>query len=751
MVKGHPDVRPTQTCRWIRPACGLLLVAAGVNGCAPPTLAVRTICCDVDVRLDPQTHTLTGRTTLELARLHPDQRPPGPTAIELKLHGDLTVERVEVTGAALQSRTKTPGRRKDHPGVLPTVHRLIVEQPEEQILVTVEYHGKLYQDITAGEKEGQIHNFAMSAHVGPEGVFLSEGGFWYPVVEPPQDSDPHLRLADHTLVTDPIEGFELVAGLERDDGSDDGRIHWTSPFPLERIVLLGGPLTRWTRQHGDITLHTLLDPDKEQVEEVAQDILDASAEYLDKYQPLIGPYPFKEFTVLEAFFSSGFAFPTCTQIAGSQLSVYKQHRRHGYIDHELLHNWYGNGIYVDPQDGNWCEALAAFGGNYFGHVLDGNDQGARKERRNQSNFLSAIKPEDDKPLGTYGREDGAGRGIAYSKGAAVLHMLERKIGQETFFAALRRLTAERMGRFTNWDHIKEAFEADSGQDLDAFFEQWVRRGGAPLLELTGADWTPGSSQLTAWISQGKTDFTLEVPLRLHYGDRSVDVAVTVDEPADRVVVPCESSGLTAVELDPDYHVFRKLKPTEVMPTCNLTKRAKKLAIVVPAGEFPEPYQTVVDSFTKAVLGDDDDPKKGHQVDVRTSEEVTSQDLTAGNVLVIGDAVRSPAVEELLGRTRCPVTWTESAFVIQGQEYAAPGQAVFLTVHHPDRPEGAVTVYYGHSPAALGNAGVLSYYPNSLLVFETPIVEEPEDGAAGTRPRANVIRRMDFEFHDRIEF
>ena len=127
-----------------------------------------------------------------------------------------------------------------------------------------------------------------------------------------------------------------------------------------------------------------------------EDILDASAEYLDRYEGLIGPYPFKEFTVLEAFFSSGFAFPTCTQIAGSQLSEYRQYRRHGYLDHELLHNWWGNGIFVDPRDGNWCEGLASYLGNYYGYVLDDDETGARKQLRNQSNFLSAIDPDDDR-------------------------------------------------------------------------------------------------------------------------------------------------------------------------------------------------------------------------------------------------------------------------------------------------------------------------------------------------------------------
>lgn len=743
--------RVRYTCHFV--AAWAVLLSALAAGCSS-TLPVRPLSYDVDVRLDPETHSLTGRTTLALAPVHIDSIPTGPASIDLKLHPDLQVDNIEVAGATLRSHSARPAQQtEDHPGVLPTTHRLQVTQVEPEIRVTVDYHGELFQDVAAGEEEGQVHNFAMAAHVGMDGIYLDESGYWYPLPVVDDEANPELSLADYTLTTDPVDGFEFVAGLERQPGAADGRLHWASAFPLNRTVLLGGPLKRWTRQHGDITLHAVLDPGKE---EVAMDILDASAEYLDKYQPLIGPYPFKEFTLLEAFFSSGFAFPTCTQIVGSQLTVYKQHRRHGYLDHELLHNWYGNGIYVDPRDGNWCEAFASFGGNYYGYVLDDDAKGARKQRRNQSNFLSAIKPDRDKPLATYGQEGGAGRGIAYSKGAAVLHMLERKIGAETFFAALRRLTAERMGKYTNWAQIQQAFEAESGADLSDFFAQWVHGGGAPLLELTGAEWKPGSSRLTVWISQGDTDFDLDVPLRLYYGEeRTEDVVATIDERSDKVTVPCETTGLTAVELDPDYHVFRKLKQAEVMPTSAMTRRAKNLVIVVPAGELSDPYQLVVDSFTRAVQGKAEEPKPGTKVQVVSVEETTADKLRGSAVLVIGEAVRNGVVAEFLEQAASPATWTDDGFVIEGQAYTGDGQATFFTIHHPTRLQSGVTVYYGNSVGALANARVLTYYPNSLLVFETPTGDAEQSGGEGMggghMPRSEVIRRMDFESHDRVEF
>jgi hypothetical protein len=134
---------------------------------------------------------------------------------------------------------------------------------------------------------------------------------------------------------------------------------------------------------------------------------------------------------------------------------------------------------------------------------------------------------------------------------------------------------------------------------------------------------------------------------------------------------------------------------------------------------------------------------------RTPDEVDAEELENTAVLVLGDAVRHPLIREFLGRTRSPVSWNDTGFEVEGQAYAGAREAVFYTVHHPDLHDEGVTVYYGNSEAALANARVLGYYPNSLLVFEAP--EGADDGLSTGMPRTEVVRRIDFEFHDRIDF
>ena len=116
--------------------------------------------------------------------------------------------------------------------------------------------------------------------------------------------------------------------------------------------------------HNDIRIRLHLKPGQAAH---APGLIDSVRHNLERYEPLLGPYPAREFTVVDNFFSSGFAFPTFTLLSSAVIDMgVRSQTTHGYIDHEMLHCWWGNGVHVDPRDGNWCEALASYGANYYG-------------------------------------------------------------------------------------------------------------------------------------------------------------------------------------------------------------------------------------------------------------------------------------------------------------------------------------------------------------------------------------------------
>ena len=134
-------------------------------------------------------------------------------------------------------------------------------------------------------------------------------------------------------------------------------------------------------------------------------LLDAIASYLDLYQPLLGAYPYSEFTVVENFFSSGFAFPGFTLLSSQVIEMGERGLRPGYLDHELLHNWWGNGVLASRRSGHWAEALATYCANYMRPVLEGRSEQGRAQRRSVAETLSG----DPVLRGAGGRRLRAGR------------------------------------------------------------------------------------------------------------------------------------------------------------------------------------------------------------------------------------------------------------------------------------------------------------------------------------------------------
>ncbi len=74
-----------------------------------------------------------------------------------------------------------------------------------------------------------------------------------------------------------------------------------------------------------------------------------------------------------------------------------------------------------------------------------------------------------------------GGGKAYSRGAAILHMLRRHLGDAAFRDGLREYVRRNRDQPVVSEQLRRAFEAVAGTDLGWFFEQWVYGVGYPRL------------------------------------------------------------------------------------------------------------------------------------------------------------------------------------------------------------------------------------------------------------------------------
>ena len=76
----------------------------------------------------------------------------------------------------------------------------------------------------------------------------------------------------------------------------------------------------------------------------------ATKRYIDMYSEQIGPYAFKKFALVENFWQTGYGMPSFT-LLGQQVIRFP-FILHSSYPHELLHNWWGNSVFVDYETGN---------------------------------------------------------------------------------------------------------------------------------------------------------------------------------------------------------------------------------------------------------------------------------------------------------------------------------------------------------------------------------------------------------------
>ena len=192
---------------------------------------------------------------------------------------------------------------------------------------------------------------------------------------------------------------------------------------------------------------------------------------------------------------------------------------HDLVAHELAHHWFGD--FVTCRD--WSHAWLNEGfATYFEHVeredrlgRDEYDHGIRGDLESYlaeagSRYSRPIVCRDySEPIDLFDRH-------LYEKGALVLHMLRRELGDESFFAGVRRYLAQHAHGIVETNDLMRALEAVSGRSLERFFDQWVFRRGHPELKVKVSyedgfvSVTVKQAQRTAEVAVFAFDFEIEV-------------------------------------------------------------------------------------------------------------------------------------------------------------------------------------------------------------------------------------------------
>ncbi len=527
------------------------------------------------------------------------------------------------------------------------------------------------------------------------------------------------------------DGWRLISQGNGSSRDPAGQAHWDSGGLVDEIYLVGGPLTPYEKAAGAVTAQAYLrEPDPA----LAERYLSATARYIEMYRSLIGPYPYGKFALVENFWETGYGMPSFT-LLGPQIIRFPFILTSSY-PHEILHNWWGNSVFVDYPTGNWCEGLTAYMADHLMKEQAG--QAAEYRRDTLKKYRDFVRDGRDFPLTEFrSRHSAATEAVGYGKTLMGFHMLRRQLGDEAFTTALARFYREHRGSKASFGDIRAQLEQVSGRDLERFFEQWVELPGAADLRLDAVEvrTTNGGFEVTGVLRQVQagTKFALQAPLSLTTADGLQTQVLSVTGEATPF-----SFGTAArpqlLEVDPQFDLFRLLDARETAPSIGQVLGDRKLLAILPAAadeatraayrEMVERWRSPTQDMT-IVLDSDID---ADELPVDAAAWVLGRDNRFAQALFQSDPT--------LG-----LTVSDTGLKFKGRAIPAAGHSTVAVRRHPTNVNKAVGwIVVDPVEAFPGIATKLPHYGKySYLAFEG---DEPANIASGEWTNSDSPLRVD---------
>ena len=191
---------------------------------------------------------------------------------------------------------------------------------------------------------------------------------------------------------------------------------------------------------------------------------------IEFFESRFGPYPFVAFGAIVDDDDVGYALETQTR------PVYSQVARESTVAHELAHQWLGNSVSPQRWQDIWLNEGFATYAEWLWSEHDGGPTAA-----DQFAEVMAI-PADDEFWEVVVADPGPTNlfaGAVYDRGAATLHALRMRLGDDAFFAGVRAWLQRYEDSSATTEELVEVYEDVSGEDLEAFFDDWLREPVRP--------------------------------------------------------------------------------------------------------------------------------------------------------------------------------------------------------------------------------------------------------------------------------
>ncbi|MDD2526619.1 MAG: M20/M25/M40 family metallo-hydrolase [Lentimicrobiaceae bacterium] len=593
--------------------------------------------------------------------------------------------------------------------------KLILDKDSKYFVIN--YEGNVNFSFSQSEEDYARGFSETSGIISDSGIYLAGSTHWVPSFND--------RLVTFQMTTSLPQGWKSVSqGKRLDEATSEGRHYdtWICEHPQEEIFLIGARFIEYAYEmsNGIHAMAFLRTPD----EALANKYLEVTGQYMDMYQKLIGSYPYSKFALVENFWETGYGMPSFT-LLGEKIIRFP-FILHSSYPHELLHNWWGNSVYVNFEKGNWCEGITAYGADHL--ISEQRGQGEEYRRAILQKFTNVVNPGNDFPLNRFiSRNSAASEAIGYGKSLMMWHMLRLKVGDEAFKKSFVHFYNEFRFRVASFQDIQKSFELVTQKDLQTFFTQWLTRTGAPEIGIKEATFIKDNPDykvsLTLEQKQSVDPFNVDIPVGIATKNGVKTFVVNMTKKIQKFEFMLLDEPLK-LEVDPQYDVFRIMDPLEVPPTWSKILASRDNLVVLPSKAGPD-KQSIYSDFIERW-----NTMNPNQFDIVFDNEVT--DLPKNKtVWIIGFENRfAEAIQATISKNKSSILG--DSVIFDHRNFPKTNHSFVFTVFNPQNSNFSMAfIAIDNKDAIEGLVRKLPHYGKySYLGFEGA---EPANVAKGEWP------------------
>ena len=376
-----------------------------------------------------------------------------------------------------------------------------VLRSKQEIEITVDYSGSPEKGLWfAGDKRGE------PTHVFTQGE-CEDSHWWFPCWETTADF-----ASSEVTVTMPAEWKAVAAGelLERTVNGRTATEHWsmTQPHAVYLTTLVAGEFVVKEDRWNDVPLYYLAEPKYAKWMEASFNKTGDILSFLSDFTGVNYPYSKYSQACVENFPFGGMENISATTLTSVTLDDDLGQRdatSHGLVAHEAAHQWFGDLVTCEDWSEVWLnESFATYSALLFTEYDEGADAFRIDMRNAQESYIAAdldkrrpiIYSIYKDPIDLFG-------GHVYPGGAARLHLLRSILGDDAFVGGVHEYISANAGRPVTTANLQHAFEQVSGENLDWFFDQWLRSPGFPEFKVDWS-WDEGRNKLVVNVAQEQT-------------------------------------------------------------------------------------------------------------------------------------------------------------------------------------------------------------------------------------------------------